>query len=565
MKKSAIVLFFAATMLSFSVKAQNIQEGINHLYAERYQSAKNIFDKLSSSNNPEGTYWLGQTYIKMKDTAAALSVYQKALAANPNSGLALAGMGHLELMQGKTAEAKQHFETAISVSHGKKGDDPNVLNAVGRANVEAKAGDAAYAVEKLNQAAQLAPKNAEILINLGNAYRKAHEGGQAVTTYMKATQLNPSFAAPYYRMAKLYQTQQPYSEIVLNNLNSALTADPKFAPAYLDLYYYNLLYPKDFAKAGEYANKYISSTDPSVENDYLKAQTLFVQKNYDEAIAIGKNIIEKAGEKVNPRVLRMEAYAHIEKGDTIGARQYVDQFFAKADADDIVPQDYIMQADAYAKDNPNIVREAYFKAAQADTLLANQIKFLNQGIERFHKTGQKVSEADLRYLSYKLRGSSANPTELISYMAVPYYQGGAFQMADSVAQMYIAIAPDSIYGHLWSARSLARLDTSMELGTAIDAYNKLLDVASKDKVRFKPYGVEAAGYLAGYYNNIKKDKETAITYLKRAMEFDPTNASIQSNIDILSKAGTPAPKPQGEGKQKTKTTTPKGQVKQKTK
>ena len=44
MKKSAIVLFTA--LLSFSVFAQTVQEGVNHLNSQRYQSAKSVFDKL---------------------------------------------------------------------------------------------------------------------------------------------------------------------------------------------------------------------------------------------------------------------------------------------------------------------------------------------------------------------------------------------------------------------------------------------------------------------------------------------------------------------------------------
>ena len=35
----------------------------------------------------------------------------------------------------------------------------------------------------------------------------------------------------------------------------------------------------------------LANSDPSVENDYLKAQTVFVEKKYPEAIAVGKNII----------------------------------------------------------------------------------------------------------------------------------------------------------------------------------------------------------------------------------------------------------------------------------
>lgn len=549
MKKSAIVLFFA-TLLSVAAVAQNVQEGVSHLNAERYQSAKSVFEKLVSSNpnNIEANYWLGQTYIKTKDTAAAAALFQKLLASNGNAPLALVGMGQVELMQGKTAEAKQRFESAITLSKNKKGkNDPTVLLAIGRANTDAKGGDIAYALQKLNEASQLAADNADVFVALGNAYRKMQgSGSQAATNFLKAGGLNQSSAMPWYRLSKLYSTQQNW-DVVVENLNKAIAADPKFAPAYLDLYYYYLLYPKDFAKAQEYADKYIANADKSVENDLIKAQTFFVQKKYDDAISIGKNILAQAGDKVNPRVLRMLGYSFVEKGDSTTACQYVGQFFAKADPDDVVGNDYILQADACGKDNPDIVTASYLKAAQMDSVLSNQIKILNEGIERFKTSGKKVAEADLRLLSFKLRGDKANPAELFQ-IGLPYYQGRDFVRADSAFNAYATALPDSIYGWYWSALAKAQQDTTMEQGLAVPAYQKTLEVAEKDKVRFKSQGVAAAGYLAGYYNNIKKDKETAVTYLKKGLEFDPTNAALQNAVKALS-----APTKSGGGATKSST------------
>ena len=55
--------------------------------------------------------------------------------ANSNNPLLLAGMGHIELLEGKTQDARNRFETAISLSQGK---NVAVLNAVGFANVNGK-------------------------------------------------------------------------------------------------------------------------------------------------------------------------------------------------------------------------------------------------------------------------------------------------------------------------------------------------------------------------------------------------------------------------------------------
>src|ERR1700694_1267099 len=201
MKKSAIVLLFAA-FLSITAFAQSVQEGINHLYAQRFQSARSIFEKLlaANPNNIEANYWLGQTYIGQKKIAAPRTQYQKAVASSNNAPLLLVGLGHVDLLEGKKAEGMQQFETALNASRGKKGNDPNVLNAIGRANVDAyteanKWGDLDYAIAKLNEAAQLAPNNADVFLNLGNAYRKKRDsgsGGQAITTYSSGKSLTPA-------------------------------------------------------------------------------------------------------------------------------------------------------------------------------------------------------------------------------------------------------------------------------------------------------------------------------------------------------------------------------------
>ncbi len=532
MKKTAIVLF--TVFLSASAFAQSIQEGINFLYAQREASAKGVFDKLlaSNPNNLDAVYWLGQTYIEQGDTAAARNLYAKTLASNGNAPIVLAGMGHIELLEGKTAEARQRFESAISMSHGRRGDDPNVLNAIGRANVDAKAGDLNYAIEKLNAAVGEDGKNPDIYLNLGNAYRKKLDGGQAITAYSKATQINPKFALAFHRMAKLYETQRNW-DIYQQYLNSALQADPKFAPAYYDLYYYNLLYAKDNNKAQGYADQFIANSDPSPNNDYIKAQTYYVNKDIDQAISIGKNIIAQAGEKTRPIVYRMLGYASLDKGDTTAAREYVDQFFAKANTEDIYSSDYALKADAYASQDPGQLVALYIEGAKMDSVYANQVKFIQEGIDKFKAKDQQEYVGELQLALYKL-DPTPNQASLIS-LGIPFYQAGQYQRADSFFKAYETFAPDSVYGYLWSARALGSIDSTMEQGLAIPQYEKLLQVSATDTARYKEYGVLATANLAGYAVNIQKDKDKGVMYLRKGLEFDPGNETFKKNIEILTK------------------------------
>ena len=565
MKKSAILFLFSA-LLTISAFAQSVQEGVGHLYAERYASAKAAFDKLvaSNPNNLEAIYWQGQTYLAQDNLAGARQVYEKALATNGNAPLVLVGMGHVELLEGKTNEARQRFESAISLSRGKKGDDAAVLNAIGRANVDAPKGDVAYAIQKLNQAATAAPTNGEVFINLGNAYRKAKDGGAAITAYRKAIPTHPALA--YYRMARVYETQRNW-DIVTENLNYAIKADPKFAPAYLRQYVYNLFHKQDYAAADEWAKQYIANADQSVMNDVFRAQALYQQKNFDQAIAVGQNILNQAKDGASANLYRLMAYSYMEKGDTATAKQYVDQLFTKAKKEDFVAKDYTLKAAIYSKERPEEVVQIYMDAAEDDTTVRNKLLILQEAVDWAQKNSKKVPEADLRLAIYRLN-PNPNPASLFQ-IGLPYYQGGAFRKADSAFQAYSKAFPDSVYGYLWSARSLARIDTSGAQGLAVPQYEKLLAVSEKDKVRNKAYGMEAAGNLANHYVNVKRDTEKGIFYLTKGLEFDPENTSFKGAIDKLKKssggskqsAGTTPAKPAPATGTKVKTEGDKTKIK----
>ncbi len=89
MKKITITFLAAGLLVVSGLKAQTIQEGMNHLYADRFKSAIGVFEKLlaTNPNNIEATYWLGQTYLDMDDNAQARQSYEKALATNGSAPL----------------------------------------------------------------------------------------------------------------------------------------------------------------------------------------------------------------------------------------------------------------------------------------------------------------------------------------------------------------------------------------------------------------------------------------------------------------------------------------------
>lgn len=546
MKKTLIAVLISGLLVSTGLKAQTIQEGVNNLYADKFQTAVDIFQKLLAvnPNNTEATYWLGQTYLDMDDNASARQVYEKALMASANAPLVLVGMGHVELLENKTSEARQRFETALTMTRTKKGDDPVILNAIGRANVDAKAGDLAYAIEKLKAAADRDPKNADIFLNLGNAYRKARPGeggGDAYTNYNKALEVNPNFAYAYVRIAKLFETQQNW-ELVLDNLNKAVSKDPKFSLAYQELFnYYYWHNAGTFTDAEQYLNKYIESKLPEkdINDDYLYAQLCYLKKDYNCVISKDLHVIDVMGAKTKPKVYKALAYSYLEKADTTSARKYVDLYFAKEKPEDIIPPDYVLKANAYANSGDlDMIVKAYKDASNTDTTLSGKVDWLKKLAEILKTKGERARETEIRRMVFNIKPSPTN-LDIFNWGLAAYFAGN-FALSDSVFGLYAAKYPAESFGWQWQGRARARIDTTMEQGLAVPPYQRLLSIADQDRVKYKAEFIEAAGYLAGYANNIMKNKDSALVYVNKILEVDPANEQWKHTQEILLKM--PAPK-----------------------
>ncbi len=549
MKKIFVTFLLAGLSAVSFVQAQSIQDGVKDLYSERYKSAKATFEKLlaSNPNNIEATYWLGQTYIASDDTAGAKNVYSKALVSSANAPLLIVGMGHVELMEKKNSEARQRFEAAITMTRSKKGDDPDILNAVGKAitdtyNAKEKTGgDINYAVAKLEAAAQRDAKNPYILLNLGNAYRKAkpgEAGGQAFQSYQKATTVDPNFAPAYHRLAQLFNTQRNW-DLYEKYLNDAVSKDPRFAPAYYDLYYFKLS-RLDWANAEQFAKKFIETSDPDPQNDYLRVQTLWAKKDFDGAIAGAKNIISQVGPTARARVYKLIADSYLQKKDTAAAKEYVDQYFAKAKPDELTPLDYQMKASAYSviPGQEAVVMESYREGIKADTVLENKIDLLKKGTAFFAAKKDYVNEAQLQQLILETKPNlTINDyfaAGLANYRAKDYPK--SYEIFKVVAEKY----PDQEFGWEWMHNNAILIDTVKKDSLALPAALKLFEFAQKDTTKFARQISSSSYFLATYYLE-QGEKDKAIDYLKRmkwATKDPAVQESIEKNIQELSKPNT---------------------------
>lgn len=552
MCKIKIILLVLSLIVSGNMLfAQSIDEGKKFLYYEKYNSAKDVFSKLvnANPNNIDAVYWLGQTYLDLEDTASAKALYQKTLQANPNASLLMVGVGEIELLENKTNDARNRFETAISLSKGK---DANVLNAVGRANIDAKAGDSLYAIEKLKMAADRDKKNPEILVNLGDAYRRITDGTNATVAYQNALAINPKYARASFMIGRIYQTQGISQEqYYMQHFNDAISKDPNFGPVYYWLYDY--YYRRDVNKSRDYLNKFIALADPDPKNCYYQASILYASQLYKESIAKSDECITAGGTNPYANLYGLKAYSYDKLGDSVNAKNFFETYFQKQKPEKFGPNDYATYAKVLLKfpGNDSIAASYADKAVTLDTLESNKVDYIS-AIAANYVASKNYQQAGNWYS--KVLGIKKNYGKIDLYNAAyNNYLGDNCKTADSIYEIYTQKYPDELYGYKWRAKSNECIDSTRAQGLANPYYQKVIELAEADtaKEKVKADLISAYNYMVAYNYNIKSDKETAISYNEKILTIDPTNEGALKNRDALKAVVI---------KQKTKTETAKEKV-----
>ena len=536
MKK--IGLIASLVLMGSTLFAQDIKEGKQFLNYERYESAEGVFQKLltANPNNTEAAYWLGQTYLYPNrepiDTAAAKALYQKTLQANPNDALMMIGVGQIELMEGNKTDARNRFETAIN--NTKKRDLPDILYAVGRANIDPKNGDIMYGIEKLKQAAEKDKKNPDIYNEIGYGYWKLHDGGNATSNYQTALALDPSDARASFMIGRIFETQGYGQESVyMRYYQDAMREDPNFAPVYYWLYSY--YYQRDVNKAAEYLNKYVAVADNDSKNCYAKASLFYVSKKYAETITQADACITAAGQKTFPNLYGLKAYAYDKMGDSVKARQSFEKFFSVVNPDNIGPTDYATYGKVLLK-FPGSEAEGMAnieKAINMDTVPSSKIKTITD-IAKSYASQNNFAEAGKWYGKVLQVDPNYGKTDLF-YAGYNDYRGGNYKTADSVFQIYQKKFPSDVYGWYLGARSKEGMDTTYELGLAKPFYEKVIAISdtTTDKASIKSFIVPAYRYMVAYFYNIKNQVDSATIFNNKILEIDPADATALKTKDAL--------------------------------
>ena len=188
-----------------------------------YQTAVSSFNNaaLALPNSALAFYGLGNAYLASRRPSEAARAYQQALKIRPNMALALKGMGDALYTQGKSKESVDYYARALALGY----DSPALKLGMARGlNRERRWQEA------LDLSAGLAKSwpAAEVFLSLGDAYAGLKQNREAAGAYRQAVEMDSRSALAQYKLGEVSFLLRDYAA-AREALERALALDPEGA------------------------------------------------------------------------------------------------------------------------------------------------------------------------------------------------------------------------------------------------------------------------------------------------------------------------------------------------
>jgi len=373
MIKRTVQATLVLVLLCSAVFAQSLADAKKATDAEQYQKAKNILKNLIKSKpaDAENYFYLGNVYLKTDNVDSAKLVFNQGVAADKEYALNYVGLGSIDLAHNDKVAAKANFEKAQSLVK-KKDDGPALYT--GKAYTLAaskiledrtKKADAAKALaapyyeaaisylqstSNLKAAVVINPKDAEVFVAIGDAYRDRNTGndaGSAYSNYQSAIDLDKTLVRANLELAIIQKRAFAWNDAV-KSFNNIIQTNKDYAPAYRELAETYLLWAraepaKDYdahVKAAlQNYDTYMSLTDKSLESRIRHADFLVWAKEWKLLQTEAAEMSKIPG--ANEKVLRYQGFAAFQNKDYPTAEKALDQWITKADPTRVIAEDYL--------------------------------------------------------------------------------------------------------------------------------------------------------------------------------------------------------------------------------
>jgi tetratricopeptide (TPR) repeat protein len=258
------------------------------------------------------------------DSAAkfADASYDSHSVSSPNQGFAVQMLRKPSLVGCDLRASYPGFRSDhVSINSSRAMDDPNlgmfILHKEGVAPPST-----------ISETTRTAPKEALKAYQRGMDDLRKGKPGSAVPEFGKAVDIDAQFASAWYELGRLKVTDD--AAAAQNYLRKAVSADPKYAPPYVELAFLSVR-AHDWPAAIDLTARALaldSSSYPQLF--YFSAIANANLGNYDEAQNKARNAVRADHDRRFPKAMQLLAFLLERKGDLEGAAEQMRGFLATA-------------------------------------------------------------------------------------------------------------------------------------------------------------------------------------------------------------------------------------------
>jgi tetratricopeptide (TPR) repeat protein len=548
-----LVVFFYAG-IGFAQTTPELEEAKKLTVREQYTQAEEMFKKLIIANPGLGDlyYYYGENELKalfsdtitrsQKETLAnCKKLYEQGIekdALNPLNFVGLARIAYISGNKQAVGENIAKVNTMIPAMNVKvkKIKEPvryaQVLAEMAKIYIVPGKTDTASALPLLRRAVSVDPKNAELFNLMGDAYLEIRDVNNAIMNYNLSQSLDQNSPLAKLRIGYLYVRAKNLGAAIAS-LQEALRIDPNFAPAYKELgYVYSLAGKTELSKPNY--EKYLQLSGNNIPAKISYVVALFKSADYKECIK-QINQIFAVDSSINS-MNRVIGYSYYETKQFVKAHYYMEKFLKNInyDPEKIISKDYIYMG--------RIMGERGF-ADKADEYLRKAIDMdveyvdLYSDIALFQSTAKNYKRA-IQALEDKKAAQAAKLGDFY-YLGRYYYSDGNYEKANETFETLLGMNDPRLKSYemlalTFQGYSLLAIDSTFEQGLPFKVYEKMVEKAMVDTVKFSKNLVDAYSYFASYYwlNKPNKDLGRSKKYFLMVLAIDPGNQSAQKALLI---------------------------------
>lgn len=186
-----------------------------------YQTALTSFNNaaLAVPNSALAFYGLGNAYLAGRRAPEAARAYQAALKIKPNMALALRGMGDALYSQGKSKESIDYYARALALGYDSNSLKLSMARALNRERRWQEALDLSAGLSKSSP-------SPEVFLTLGDAYAGLRQNREAYGAYRQASEMDSRSALAQYKLGDVSFQLRDYAA-AREAFERALALDPE--------------------------------------------------------------------------------------------------------------------------------------------------------------------------------------------------------------------------------------------------------------------------------------------------------------------------------------------------